>query len=330
MIKLFKSNRAINYLIILGVMLILWAFKFIFMPSGIENYEVSGLFQIKFGHRLIYQYLNTFIGFIIYFSFVALLIKINSDLQIVENTYQGLGIIFAFLSGAFINIQEYNNVLISSLLIFISILIIFYSIKKHFALDNAFNSGLIFSIAIIFFPKAILFFPLLIISMFIVKPTNGREIISLIIGILTPLLLFYSYFWLFGDFDSIILKTKQSFTQNFSLSRYSFHNKIVFIPLIFISVYAILSKYILNVSQKLNTKKFQNIIVIYLIYSLILFLSPLMPDEIIVSLYPAIALLLTEIIINSKSKTLQIILIIAFIGLILSHLFQIYFYFSIF
>ena len=85
MIKLLKSNSPLNYLLIFGIMLVFWAFKFVFMPSGVENYEVYGLFQINFGHRLIYQYLNTFIGFVIYFLLALLLVKANSDLQIVEN-----------------------------------------------------------------------------------------------------------------------------------------------------------------------------------------------------------------------------------------------------
>ena len=311
-------------------MLVFWAFKFVFMPSGVENYEVYGLFQINFGHRLIYQYLNTFIGFVIYFLLALLLVKANSDLHIVENTYQSPGMVFAFLSGAFINIQEYNNVLISCLLVSISIAIILYSIKKHIALDNAFNAGLIFAIATIFYPKTIVFLPILIASMFIVKPTVAREVISLFLGILTPLILFFSYFWLFGDIDSIILKTKLSFTQDFIYIRFSYYNKFIFVPLIFICIYAIIAKFTLSVSQKLNTRKFQTIILIYSIYSLIVFLIPFMPDETVVFLYPSISLLLTLVLVNSKAKILKIISLIAFAGLIVSHLFQIYFYLSIF
>lgn len=330
MIKLLKSNSPLNYLLIFGIMLVFWAFKFVFMPSGVENYEVYGLFQINFGHRLIHQYLNTFIGFVIYFLLALLLVKANSDLQIVENTYQSPGMVFAFLSGAFINIQKYNNVLISCLLVSISIAIILYSIKKHIALDNAFNAGLIFAIATIFYPKTIVFLPILIASMFIVKPTVAREVISLFLGILTPLILFFSYFWLFGDIDSIILKTKLSFTQDFIYIRFSYYNKFIFVPLIFICIYAIIAKFTLSVSQKLNTRKFQTIILIYSIYSLIVFLIPFMPDETVVFLYPSISLLLTLVLVNSKAKILKIISLIAFAGLIVSHLFQIYFYLSIF
>ncbi|HOE39516.1 MAG TPA: DUF6427 family protein [Bacteroidales bacterium] len=330
MIKLLKSNSPLNYLLIFGIMLVFWAFKFVFMPSGVENYEVYGLFQINFGHRLIYQYLNTFIGFVIYFLLALLLVKANSDLQIVENSYQSPGMVFAFLSGAFINIQEYNNVLISCLLVSISIAIILYSIKKHIALDNAFNAGLVFAIATIFYPKTIVFLPILIASMFIVKPTVAREVISLFLGILTPLILFFSYFWLFGDIDSIILKTKLSFTQDFIYIRFSYYNKFIFVPLIFICIYAIIAKFTLNVSQKLNTRKFQTIVLIYSIYSLVVFLVPFMPDETVVFLYPSISLLLTLVLVNSKARILKIISLIAFAGLIVSHLFQIYFYLSIF
>jgi len=55
-----------------------------------------------------------------------------------------------------------------------------------------------------------------------------------------------------------------------------------------------------------------------------------MPDETVVFLYPSISLLLTLVLVNSKAKILKIISLIAFAGLIVSHLFQIYFYLSIF
>lgn len=311
-------------------MLLLWAFKFIFMPTGIENYEIAKLFPTSLGFRLSSQYLSAFIGFLIFYFFATLLIKVNADLQIVSGAYQSPGLIFAILSGYFINIQQFNNILISSLLVFMAILIIFYSINKFIALETAYNSGLIFALAFLFYPKVIYFLPLLIISFFLLKTIEWREIAVLLLGILTPLVIFYTSFWLFGDFQSIWLKTKISLNQNFLLSRYSSSNNIIFAPFIVLVILTLSSRFVLKLAKKNNSIKLQTALLIYIAYTITLFLSPLMPDEIIALIYPALSIILASIIITSKSKLSYIYLIIIFASVLFSQLFQIYFYLSVF
>jgi hypothetical protein len=330
MIRLLRTNTPLNYAVIVAVMILFWLFKFVFMPTSIENYETVALFSINPGQTLFLKYFSAFAAFTAFYLFSLLLVKFNSDLLIVENAYQSPGFFFVLLSGYFINSQQLNPLIFSGMLIFISIAILMYAQNQYIALSNAFNSGFIFSLAVLIYPKTIVFIPILIISSFMVKPVNWRELTVMIMGLLTPLILFFTISWLYGDFGAVYSKTINSITQIFPKIRYTKHNILVQTPLIFWTLILIFSVLTTSIPRKVSTRKFQTILNIFLLFTLLFFVTPFSPNEAVVVMYAPIAIFLSNIITNAGNRIRQITFWGLVASIIFSQIIQISFYMSVF
>lgn len=330
MIRIFKTNSPLNYAIMFALMIVFWAFKFIFMPTGIENYETTGLFSINLGQTLSLKYLSAFLSFTAYYLFALLIIKINSDLLIVENAYQSPGILYVIMSGFYINSQQISPLLFSGMLVFVSISILMYAHTKHIALSNAFNAGFVFAVAILIYPKFVLFLPLVIIVLYIVKRAVWREIVVLFLGIIAPLILYYSLSWLYGDISSVLEKTRINLLQTFHVVRYTKYNIIIFAPLTFWAITAIISKFNFNALKKVSTRKFQTATSVTVLFFLVFFLCPMSPDESISAIYAPASLMLSSVIINSKKKIRLLVFWGIVVSVIFTQIYQISFYLSVF
>ncbi len=330
MIRLLKTNTPLNYALMFVLMLILWAFKFYYMPTATENYEIKNLIFTEFPSTIFYKYFSAIIAFIVFFCLGLLIIKVNSDLLIVESAYQSPGVIYVLFTGFFINSQRITPVMLSGILIFISVIIIMYSYQKFKANSNCFNAGLIFAMAILLSPKFVCFLPLLVIALFITKSVHWRELVVLVMGILTPLIIFFSFAWLYGDINSVGNKISASFTQTFASVRYSTYYFLILIPAVIWSIIAIFSRYTVGVSKKVSTRKFQTLTAISILFFVAYFISPVSDNETISILYAPASMLIPNIIINSKRGSTLVIFYGIIISLVFSQFFQISFYLTVF
>lgn len=330
MIRILKTNTPLNYVLMFVLMLILWAFKFYYMPTATENYEIENLIFTEFPTTIFGKYLSALIAFFVFFSIGLLIIKVNSDLLIVESAYQSPGIIYVLFTGFFINAQRITPVMISSILTFLSVIILMYSYQKHKAITNCFNSGLIFAIAILFSPKFILFLPILIIALYTTKTVQWREVVVLIMGVLCPLVIFFSFTYLYGDIKLATDKITGVFKQSFQSVRYSTYYILILLPAVFWGLVAITSRYSVKVSKKVSARKFQSLISFCIIFFLVYFISPISDNESICILFAPISILIPNIIVNSKRISALLVFYGILVSLIISQFFQISFYLSVF
>lgn len=330
MIRLLKTNTPANYLLMFVLMIILWGFKLIYVPTAIEEYEYPSLLFSSFPKTIFFQYLSAILSFALFYAIGLLIIKINSDLIIVESAHQSPGIIYAIFTGFFINSQRITPATIAGLLLFLSIVIILYSYKKFNAPENCYNAGLIYGVALLLNPKFVAFFPLIVVVLFMTKAVNWREIVILLMGIITPLLLFFSFIWLYGNVTVQIEKISLFFTQSFNATRYNSFNVLVLLVPIFWSITAILSKYSINVLNKVSTRKLQNICVLSSFVFMLFFSSPFSDNESITLLYPFSSILISNVFVNAKRRTSIFFLFGILTSIILSQIFQISFYLSVF
>ncbi|HOZ29978.1 MAG TPA: DUF6427 family protein [Bacteroidales bacterium] len=330
MIKLLRSNNPANYVLMFALMLVFWAFKIIFMPTDIENFESYNLLFKTLPETIFFKYLVTICGFVVVFLFSLLINKTNSELLIVKSAYQSPGMFFVILSGAYINSQRLTPILIASMLLFLSILILMHCYQKYKAFDNCFNSGLVFSLGVLIFPKLIFFFPLLVFVLFYIKPVQLRELLVFIMGVFTPTTLYFSALWLYGDLNSAIIKLETIFSQTFSSGRYSLFFALVLLNPIIWAIITIIAKYLYNPSNKVSTRKFQTIIVILVLYFVILYISSLIENEAIVVLFAPLCFLFSNIVINAGKNVSLFFLYGLLISIFVSQFFQISFYLSMF
>ncbi|MDL2262027.1 DUF6427 family protein [Bacteroidales bacterium OttesenSCG-928-I21] len=322
MIKILRSNNPINFVLMFVIMLGLWALKFIYMPQPIESYEYYSLIFPEFGESLLSQYLSVIVAFIIYYGFAVFLIKTNLELSIVESAYQTPGIFFVMLSGIYVNAQRILPEIIASMLLSMAIISIFFAYKKMKIYGTGFNVGLLYSLSVLVVPKFILFFPLLIFALFVVRPVSMREIVSLIIGFVCPIILAGSIVFLYFDFQEFIMNIGNALTVSYN--RISSYNFYVFSPILILAIIVLIAKLFLRVSQSVLSRKGQNVFSIFLLVSIIYFISPFANNELIVILFAPLSILLSYIFVNASKIVATFTFVGLFLGIIALQIAQLY------
>jgi hypothetical protein len=330
MIRTIKLNTPLNYLLMLALMLVLWGFKFYYMPTPIETYEVSNWLIPNFPETIFFKYLSAGISFILLYLFAVIIIRSNSNLMIVENGYQSPGIIFVLLTGIFINVQRILPETIVSLTLFLAVIRIFNSYNYAKAYANMLDAGILTAISIFLFHKLIFIIPIIIIIIIIIRPIKWREITMFFSGLLLTILVGICLIWLFGDLPLFYSGIQSALETKYSTVKYTTFIALVFSPILILSLVALLSRFSINIPRKVSTRKFQTSLVIILAVLSIFLISPHATNESIVLLFPFLSLLISNIIINAR----QIIVYLIFWGLILSlvitQIIQIIYYLSLY
>ncbi len=330
MIKLIRSNTPSNYVLMLLLMLILWGFKFYYMPTPIETYEIHNWLIPKFPETIFFQYLSSILAFLFLYLFALLLIQYNSKLNIIENSYQCPGIIFILLSGTYINIQRILPETFASFTLFYATIRIFKSYNKNNAYSNMLDAGIFTAISIFLFHKLIFIIPILVLVIFIVRAAKWRDIVIYFLGLLTSVSVGIILIWLYGKPDIFLQSLEFAIETKYNLIRYSSLNSIIFIPILIIAILSIISRYTVIIPRKISTRKFQTSLLLILIVLSIFFISPHSTNEAIILLYPFLSLLFTNIIINAKQIYIYIIFWGFVISILFSQIIQIFYYISLY
>ncbi len=123
------------------------------------------------------------------------------------------GFIYILLMNLGTNEPEYENFCIANCLILWSLLIIIntYNITNVYLLVF-YKAGLMFSLAVIIYPKYILLYPIIYISLLLVRQFNLKEWVSLFFGMLTLIfILFCMYYLIHGTLFNIKELTQLQF-----------------------------------------------------------------------------------------------------------------------
>lgn len=330
MIRLIKSNTPINYLIMFVIMLFLWAFKFYYMPTPIETYDIHNYIIPSCPETLFWNYLSAGISFALFYLFGMLVIRANSELQIVEFSYQSSGVMFVILSGAFINAQRVLPELISAMFFFLAIVQAFKSYNKVKANKNCFDAGFLSALAVIILNKVVFLIPIVFVALLLVRPLRLKEVVIFFIGILSPIILVLSLVFVFGDLSLYFETIYLSFQEKYTNAKYNTFTYLSFLPIITITIIAIVSRFTIRVLRKVSARRYQNALIVVTIAILVVFLSPYSSNETIIFVFAPLSYLLTNILMNSKIRFRNIVMIGLFVGIILSQAVQIVYYFSLY
>ncbi|MDD2386511.1 MAG: DUF6427 family protein [Bacteroidales bacterium] len=314
MIKLVKANNPVNFALMFFLMLTVWAFKFYYMPTEIETYELSNYFLPQFPETVFMKYLSAVLSFMLYYGFALIIIKINSNSIIIENAYQAPGIVFVLLTGFFINAQRVLPETIASIILFFAIIRIFGTYQKLSTNKYVFDAAILVAISSLLVHKLIFAIPLILIVLIIIKPIKVKEFIVFFTGILITYIVVITIIWLLGDLDSVYQTVLSAMKFKYTDFKYVALNYIVFLPIIILSLIAIISKFTIDTPKKISTRRFQTSIVLILVVLSLFFLGPYSTNESVILLFPWLSLLISNVLINAKKIFVSII----FGGLILS------------
>lgn len=332
MLNTFKKNSPFNYILILIIFLIFWVYKIIYVPTDIESYPIISPLLPDFPESFFFNRLKTFLGLFVYLIIAFLIIKTNSDLFIVENAYQSPGVIFALLSGYYINNQRITGVLLGSMFLLLVFSRIFKSINDYKAYGNFFNAGLFWGVGILFYPKLIVMFPIIIISMFMIRAVLWREPFFFLTGFLTPIYYYFAFYFFKFDYTRAVFEVRDLFYNAVIpvAKTYLTFQYLIFVPQLIIILIAVISRISIRKSSKLSSRRFLNVITLISIFISTYFVSHLAELEAVIIIYPFISVLLSYMFVNLKEKPSKIFIGIFVLSIIFTHVLQIYYYSRIF
>ncbi len=194
-IQFFKSNNPSAFVFLPLIAIAIWAFGF--MEASVFPVEhAMPLYGLLAGIVENIPWLGNFIALILIIGEALLLNYIVNENEVLTKQ--------SFLPALFYIIFMSNNnyVLVLYPLIFANLFLLFAinkllnSYRKDNAFSQAFDAGLLISIATLFyFPYAVLF-PLLGVGLIIMRPFNWREWLISFIGVLVPYIFVITfYFW---------------------------------------------------------------------------------------------------------------------------------------
>jgi hypothetical protein len=195
LVQFFRNNNSSSFIFLPLLSLVLWANGFVLHPN-VELQEQIPAFEL-FNH---FQWYVSFVK-----PLLALLFILTEAflLNFMVNKYDLLpkpSFLPALLYIVLMSMDNSMFTLRSSLIANFIVLLIIYglmeSYRKDSAFSNAFDIGALIAIATFFYQPTAMLLPILGIGLLIMRPFNWREWVICLIGICTPYIFVYCYyFW---------------------------------------------------------------------------------------------------------------------------------------
>ena len=196
LLRFFRSSFFSQYVTIIMAGLLLWACAFFIPPPMPADTGAVPLYKILY--FLLHDLPNfaVILGFILNLVSAFFLNYLLTKHEILPKNSSLAAFLFLFLVSYYPVLLTLHPVNICLFILLIILDNIFDSYSRQEPLDLAYSSGFLTAIgSMIYFPF-ILFFGLIIISFIVFRTTVIREWISAVIGLLSPyLFLFVYYFW---------------------------------------------------------------------------------------------------------------------------------------
>lgn len=253
-VHFFKNNNPASYILLSVLTVILWAPALynhteIDIQHGMPLYDIIAkpLSQLPFLASL------TSVLLVITEAFILNLL-VNKNEILPTPTFLPAFIYIIFMS-SFREIMALHPILFSNLFILLSIDKMVNSYRKNIAFSDVFDSGILFSIACLFYLPNIFLLPIYGIGLQIFRPFIWREWVICLLGILFPyLFVFVYYFW----YDSLEFfwynKVVYSVLKEQIIPQHSVNNIMIITLGTTITVLSLISSFntLTNTSQKMK------------------------------------------------------------------------------
>ncbi|MBN2348577.1 MAG: hypothetical protein JXJ22_07065 [Bacteroidales bacterium] len=198
LIRLFKSNNPLAYLIIFLIVIVSW------IPSIIQHQWM--FFHFDYSPGILYKNIQPFLflhkDFSIVFTFILvisisfLLVRLNIQFFFINVRTQLPALFYLVLVCAFFPLNRANPALLASLFIIIALFKIFNSYKQDQLSYQYFDSAILISTGSLFYFNLIFFIPLLWTGLAILRNFKWREWVFTLVGVSLPYVFLFSYYYL--------------------------------------------------------------------------------------------------------------------------------------
>ena len=199
--RILKSNQPIVIVITILLGVGLWIYTFIDpVPMVIPTDHlkmpfyalVSGLFEYKSLASIIFT-------FILILLQALLLVQFNKKYILINHRTYMPALLYIIIASSFVQLQRLNPVILGLLFVFIAIDFIYGTYRVEYSLSRLYLAGFFIAIASLFWAPFAVLFVVIWISLTILHPFIGREWLVSLLGLLTPYLFVFVYYFVFTD-----------------------------------------------------------------------------------------------------------------------------------
>jgi len=194
-IRFFKTNNVLAVVFLPLLAILIWFFAFL-NPEVLPTKHTMPLFEL-FGNLFnSIKWLSTLIAFLLVLGQAFLLNYIVNENEVLKKqSYLPALFYLLFLSNNS-SMLVLHPLLFSNLFLLFALNKLMSSYRKDNAFSQAFDAGLLLSLASLFYLPYVLFFPILGIAFVLFRPFIWREWFISFLGVLTPYLFVITfYFW---------------------------------------------------------------------------------------------------------------------------------------
>jgi hypothetical protein len=201
LLRLFKGTGPGVIFLIMITLISIWMSAFLNPPS-------DSVFQFETESMPLYKILefvfgkNHFFGVVFSFLMVSLisflLVNFNTNVFFINERTFLPALIYILYSGLFHDSQILNPVLPASLFLILALIRIIDSYRKPDIAYNFFDAGILISTGSLFYANLIWFGLILFIGIAILRTVNIQEITISILGIFTPYLVTFGFYYVTG------------------------------------------------------------------------------------------------------------------------------------
>ena len=287
LIRFFKNNNPASFIFLPLFALGLWLAGFFSHQDSVIKYSMP-FYELIAKPLNNLHFIGTLIAFILIISEALLLNYIVNENEILSKP--------SFLPALFYVVFMSNDnrmlmlypLLFGNFFILLGIHKLVSSYRKDAAFSNAFDAGILFSLATLFYFPNILFLPLLGIGFVLFRPFNWREWVISFLGILVPYLFVITYyFW--NDMFSFSLVGKMFYPSLSRESKVDFSQHFYFILIVGWSLVLFSFGKLFTGSSEVSQKNKKSIQLL-IWFSVFAFISVLFAREISIQSFSALAI----------------------------------------
>lgn len=305
-LRIVKSNRAVNYIIFPLLAVVVWL-KSLIKPEGYSFYQYETqnlLFQPVarlFEGALLLQ---NIVSLLVLLALAFILLQINNRYNIIrERTMLPVPLYIILISGL-VDLHTLHPVYFAAFFVLVSIHRFFAAFGQVKPYSPVFDAGLLLGIAALFYFKSVILFPALFFGVpILTRETKWREFVIVMLGFLLPFLFAASY----ALVSDQLLEVLKIFERNILTSNNHLRGNIpiqgylaFLVVLTFFGSIKIVQQYD---SKKVSTRKFFSVLFLFFVFSLAgLVIIPATSQEMLVLTAIPVTFLVSNFFVFLKSR----------------------------
>ncbi|MBI9066987.1 MAG: hypothetical protein JEZ09_06820, partial [Salinivirgaceae bacterium] len=274
LLRVFKSNHPYVIFLIPLLGVLFWAPSLFNVHYNIPQATVinySYLYKLLFGFLENNKTLSVFIGLVFMIIQSYILIRLNFKFIFIESKTYLPSIIFIIYSSLIIYYQQVHPLLVANFFILLAIDRVFIFDKEKNKFKRYFEGGFLIALGVLFYPNLFYFIILLWLTQILLRTFNWRELTSSIIGIVTPIIIYFAILFLLDSSSIILSDIKLIYLKTPSLPKFSIYSLCAFGVLAFILFISIISSARLVGLKKVSSRKYFSLFFWFLALCLVLF-----------------------------------------------------------